>query len=198
MSYQDQPVEDTDNLNQKMQIRSINQARQKVRDVRNTAQEQIASASAATLSKAERGGSQVYLQVVKAYALEFAPLVAQHDEKLWSEETILKGAWENPEPDTKLEVLDVDPEAAAVEITGIAQFLSTQFPVSARYQVTLRDSGSGEKTVTRQSTWVPTFAEIDSVLLALDQSRSRLGLYLEGPDERDLDYNDPDTDDDFF
>jgi len=189
-----QAVEDTDNLNQKMQIRGINQARSKVRDVRNRAQEQIASANVSQRSRVARGGRTIYLQVVKSYALEFSPLIQTHDDDLWSKEKLLESKWFHSPPDSDKQVVDIDPEGRQVQITGLVEFLATEFPIKSSYTVTFEDSASGETADEFTSTWTPSFAEIDSILFRLDRSRTRLGLYLEGPNEIDMEYTHHDND----
>ncbi len=189
-----QAVEDTDNLNQKMQIRGINQAREKVRNVRNRAQEQIASADVSQRSRVARGGRRIYLEVVKSYALEFSPLIQNHDEDLWSEEKLLESRWTHSPPESDKKIVDIDPGGRKLEITGLVEFLATEFPIRSNYTVTFEDSASGQRTEKLTSTWVPTFGEIDSILFRIDRSRPRLGLYLEGPSEIDMEYTHHDND----
>lgn len=186
-------VDDVDNLNQRLQIRSINEARSKARDVRNRAQEQIASATKSEAPRARHGGERVYLEVVKAYALELAPLIAAHNDGLdglWSDSTLMAGTWRHTPQQDNREIMDVEPEAAGVEIDGIRGLIQTDFPVTSRFEVTYRDSGSGSDTVTQQDSWLPSFSETDAVLVELDNARRKLGIYLEGPDEIDTDHSD--------
>ena len=175
-------IEDTDNLNQKMQIRAVNEARSKVRQVRNRAQEQIASAGSRQ-SYAMSGGQRVYLQVVKSYALELAPLVAEHDEKLWQSKTLLSGEWTYRGRNEDKEIVDVHPEGVQLKINGLLEFLTTEFPAKAQFEVSFRDTAKGDAPETRVESWSPSFSQIDMIVLQLDQSRKSLGLFLEGLDE---------------
>lgn len=185
------PVEDTDNLNQKMQIRAINQARSKVRTVRNRAQEQIASAQGQQAARAQSGGQRVYLEVAKAYALELAPLISEHNPELWESTRLLAGEWAyRPSIDDK-EVLGISPESVSVEISGLKQFLKTEFPVTAVFQVRYRDTAKGDEPERRTQSWMPTFSEVDIVVLQLDEARKSLGLFLEGPEEVGVESDEP-------
>lgn len=178
-------IEDTDNLNQKMQIRAVNDARSKVRQVRNRAQEQIASAEPRSRPRVQQGGQRVYLQVAKSYALELAPLIAEHDEELWAETALLNGeiSYTRSGGDDGKEIVGVEPDQYAVTIEGVEEWLATEFPLTAQFAVTYRDTAKGEEPVRRPQSWSPSFSQIDMVVLQLDNSRKDLGLFLEGPDE---------------
>lgn len=186
------PVEDTDNLNQKMQIRAINEARSKVRTVRNNAQEQIASAQGtAQNSRAQSGGQRVYLEVVKSYALELAPLVAEHNRDLWENTTLLTGEWTYQPSEEDKEIVGIEPESVALQIDGLRNFLQTEFPVTAPFKVRFRDTAKGDEPVPRQQSWLPSFSQTDVVVLQLDDARKSLGLFLEGPDEIGVESDEP-------
>lgn len=186
------PVEDTDNLNQKMQIRAINEARSKVRQVRNNAQEQIASAqNTSQNARAQSGGQRVYLEVVKSYALELAPLVHEHNGELWKQTTLLEGEWSYQPSEEDKAVVGIEPEMVALEISGLKEFLLTEFPVTARFQVGFRDTAKGDEPVTRRQSWLPSFSQTDAVVLELDNARKSLGLFLEGPDEVGVESDEP-------
>jgi len=177
------PVEDTNNLNQTLQIRQINNARNKAREVRNRAQEQIASADGSELARARHGGRQVYLQVVKSYALELAPLIAEHNQDLWNGETLVATERQHTASKKHAKVIDIQPEAVPIEVVGVKDLIMTEFPVRTTFEVTYRESGSREQAETQSSAWVPNFAETDAILVNLDNARKQLGIYLEGPDE---------------
>lgn len=185
------PVEDTDNLNQKMQIRAINQARSKVRTVRNNAQEQIASANSSQGGRAERGGRRVYLEVVKAYALELAPLIAEHNQELWTQTPLMSGEWTYQPSDEDKEIIGIEPETASLTIEGLQEFLSREFPISARFDVRYRDTAKGDEPVPRIQRWQPAFSQVDLVVLQLDDARKDLGIYLEGPEEVGVESDEP-------
>lgn len=186
------PVEDTDNLNQKMQIRAINDARSKVRTVRNNAQEQIASAQGTSQNaRAQSGGQRVYLEVVKSYALELAPLVAEHNQELWDETTLLAGEWTYQPSEEDKEIVGVEPESVGLQVDGLREFLQTEFPVTARFQVRYRDTAKGDEPELRQQSWLPSFSQTDVVVLQLDDARKSLGLFLEGPDEVGVESDEP-------
>jgi len=178
------PVEDTDNLNQKMQIRAINDARSKVRTVRNNAQEQIASAQGGSQNaRAKAGGRRVYLEVVKSYALELAPLVAEYNHELWSDTTLIVGEWAYQPSEEDKEIVGIEPQTAGLEVNGLVEFLQTEFPVTAQFKVRFRDTAKGDDPKPRTQSWVPSFSQTDIVVLQLDDARKSLGLFLEGPDE---------------
>jgi hypothetical protein len=186
------PVEDTDNLNQKMQIRAINEARSKVRTVRNNAQEQIASAQGGSQNaRAQAGGRRVYLEVVKSYALELAPLVYEHNTELWTQTKLLEGAWTYQPSEEDKEVVGIEPETVGVTVKGLSEFLQTEFPVTARFEVRFRDTAKGDEPEVRQESWLPSFSQTDIVLLQLDEARKSLGLFLEGPDEVGVESDEP-------
>jgi len=175
-------IEDTDNLNQKMQIREINNARSRVRSVRNNAHEQINSAPPQQSAAVRDRGCRVYLEVVKSYAMELAPLIRNKTPELWSEDELLDVEI-NHKPKRQKDVVDINPITASTTVTGIRGLLRTEFPIKARFDVEYSDSASGSQTYHEIGEWTPSFSEIDMIVMQIDQARQKLNLYLTGPDE---------------
>jgi hypothetical protein len=180
--FEHETVADSDNLNQKLQIKSVNSARERVRTVRNTAHEQIASATPGSKSAARSGGRRVYLEVVKSYALELAPLISEHKTELWENENLLTGEWSYDTAQEEKRVVEIEPGMVSIEVNGIHELLKTEFPVPARFELTLRDSVQDQTKIVSES-WQPSFSEIDEIVYELDCSRQSCNLYLESPDE---------------
>lgn len=176
-------IDDTDDLNQKMMIRSVNNAREKVREVRNTAREQYASAQGAgERSRAASRGAQVYLDVVKSYALEFAPLVAMDGLEMWDRTVLMEGEIEPDFAPKHGEVVDVTPDKREFKIVGLRDLMKTDLPVTAEFEVTTRQKGARDETEVKTVEWSPNVSQVDLVLIQLDKARSDLGLHFESPD----------------
>ncbi len=183
-------IEDTDNLNQKMQIREINNARSRVRSVRNNAQEQINSAPRQQASDVRQRGARVYLEVVKSYAMELAPLIRDKTPHLWKEEQLLDVEIYHT-PQHEKDVVDIRPTPASTTVVGIKGLLETEFPIRAAFDVTYADTASGEQTVPEMGEFTPSFSEIDMIVMEIDRARQKFNLYLTGPDEIGVESDQP-------
>lgn len=175
-------IEDTDNLNQKMQIREINNARSRVRSVRNSAHEQINSAHRKKESTVREKGCRVYLEVVKSYAMELAPLIKNKTSELWDQKELFDVEIFHT-PKRNKDVVDISPNPASATVTGIKGLLETEFPIRASFEVTYSDTAAGDRSMTEIGDYTPSFSEIDMVVMEIDRARQQFGLYLTGPDE---------------
>lgn len=165
-----------------MQIRSVNNAREKVRKVRNNAKEQYASAKKGKMREfAGERGAQMYVDVVKSYALEFAPMINYQEMDLWDETELMRSSVTfTPDPDK--EVTEIEPEVQVVTVKGLHEFLTVEFPVKVPFEVSYRDTARGEVPQRALENWTPSFSQTDMVLMQLDNARRELGLYFKQPD----------------
>lgn len=160
-------IDDPNGLNQRQQIRQLNNARADIREIRTKV-----NRNDSTLTDRGTKSFVVYFDAVKAYAQLLAPLIRQHDRELWEDTTLLPFGIEHPKPEKAPEGLEV----FSYSIDGVQELLKTQFPKDI--QVPLEDGESTTMTITG-----PKCSLTEKALQELDNFRYSVGLGLSVPDE---------------
>jgi len=175
-------IEDTDKLNQKMQIRNINEQQSKVASVRNEAHKQINSVSPQKSNSVRRRGCRVYLEVLKTYIMQMSAEIRNKTPELWEKKELLEVEIYHT-PKREKDLVGIQPNPASKTVVGIKGLLETEFPIRKRFDVTYSDTSSGEETFVEIGEYTPAFSEIDNILIDVEQARKKFNLGLNEPEE---------------
>jgi hypothetical protein len=186
-------IQDVEELTQRLEIRSLTETRQQVTRVRNKAKEQIVSDDVNT-SETKTKGAEIYLDVVKAYAMELSPILRTHRPELWNETELITAVvpFDKDSVDDSKSILDYDPDSYRLTVTGINELLSTDFPVECSFEARTSDTVQVQ-TQTKEQEYRPSFVDIDQIVLELDTAKHELGCGLqvnETADVAQIDYSD--------